>query len=73
MEQGQKAAGYDFVKVHENLGPVTYEAIVTKARQVGIPATGHVTTAVGLGRALAARQATVEHLDRYITSVVADD
>lgn len=34
MVRGQKAAGYDFVKVHENLGPVTYEAIVTKARQV---------------------------------------
>ena len=67
----QKKAGYDLLKVHEGLTPEVYEAIVKTAREVGIPFGGHVTASVGLKRALAARQTTIEHLDNYLQSAVA--
>ncbi len=67
----QKMAGYDLLKVHEGLKPEVYEAIVKTAREVGIPFGGHVTASVGLKRALAARQTTIEHLDNYLQSAVA--
>ena len=66
----QKKAGYDLLKVHEGLSPEIYEAIVKTAREVGIPFAGHVTATVGLKRALAARQTTIEHLDNYLQSAV---
>lgn len=66
----QKKAGYDLLKVHEGLTPEIYEAIVKTAREVGIPFAGHVTATVGLKRALAARQTSIEHLDSYLQSAV---
>jgi imidazolonepropionase-like amidohydrolase len=69
----QKKAGYDFLKVHEGLSPETYAAIVETAKRVGIPFAGHVTATVGLKRALAARQTSIEHLDGYLQAMVADN
>lgn len=71
MIAAQKEAGYDFVKVHEGLSPETYEAVVRTAKRVGIPIAGHVTATVGLERALAASQSSVEHLDGYLQALVA--
>ena len=69
----QKAAGFDLLKVHEGLSPETYEAITATARQLGIKVGGHVTATVGLQRALAARQSSIEHLDGYLQALVPDD
>lgn len=69
----QKQAGYDLLKVHEGLKPDVYEAIAAAARKAGIPFAGHVTASVGLPRALAARQASVEHLDGYLQALVAEN
>ena len=69
----QKKAGYDLVKVHEGLSPETYAAIAATAKRVGIPIAGHVTASVGLKRALAAQQTSIEHLDGYLQAMVADD
>lgn len=69
----QKAAGYDLIKVHEGISPETYAAIVETANKVGIPFAGHVTATIGLQRALAAKQTSIEHLDGYIQYAVADD
>jgi imidazolonepropionase-like amidohydrolase len=62
----QHAAGYDLLKIHEALSPETYEAIMRTAREVGIPAGGHVPDAVGVQAVLSARQGTIDHLDNYI-------
>lgn len=70
MVAAQKQAGYDFLKMHEGLKPEVYEAIVAAARKAGIPFAGHVTATVGLPRALAARQASIEHLDGYLQALV---
>ncbi|MBV9956833.1 MAG: amidohydrolase family protein [Acidobacteria bacterium] len=69
----QKQAGYDLVKVHEGLSPEAYAAIVATAKRVGIPIAGHVTETVGLERALAAHQTSIEHLDGYIRAIVRSD
>lgn len=66
----QKKAGYDLIKVHEGLTPEIYEAIVKIAREAGIPFAGHVTATVGLNRALAAKQTSIEHLDNYLQSAI---
>ena len=71
--RAQKEAGYDLLKVHEGLTPEIYEAIVKTAREIGIPFAGHVTAKVGLKRALAARQLTIEHLDNYLQSAVGSE
>lgn len=66
----QKKAGYDLLKVHEGLKPEVYDAIAKTAREVGIQFAGHVTFSVGLKRALAAKQTSIEHLDNYLQSAV---
>jgi imidazolonepropionase-like amidohydrolase len=69
----QKQAGYDLIKVHEGLKPDVYEALAAAARKAGIPFAGHVTASVGLTRALAARQASIEHLDGYLQALVPEN
>ena len=60
-----KNAGYDLLKIHENLSPEVYAKIVETARAVNIPFGGHVPNAVGVGGAFAAKQNTIDHLDNY--------
>lgn len=63
--QRHARAGYDFVKVHERLPAEAYEAIASKALQVGIPVIGHISEATGVDRVLAAGAHTsISHLHR---------
>lgn len=66
----QKAMGYDFLKIHPGLTRASYDAMADEARRLGIPFAGHVPADVGLGRALEARQATIDHLDGYVEALV---
>ncbi len=61
----QKAAGYDFLKIHPGLDRPRYDAIAAAARRHRMPFAGHVPDAVGLARAMEAGQATVDHLDGW--------
>jgi imidazolonepropionase-like amidohydrolase len=72
MVREQKAAGYDTLKIHPGLDRARYDAIAAAARQAGITFGGHVPEAVGLARALEARQATVDHLDGYMDLLLRD-
>jgi hypothetical protein len=65
-----QAAGFDLLKVHENLSPEVYDAIATTAKEIGIPFGGHVTDTVGLFHALSAGQTTIDHLDNYVEALV---
>jgi imidazolonepropionase-like amidohydrolase len=69
----QRAAGYDFLKLHPGLLPDVFDAIVATAREVGIPYEGHVSDAVGVHRALAARQRAIDHFDGYVQALVDPD
>ena len=69
----QAEAGYDLLKLHPGLLPDTFAALTRAADGLDIPYAGHVSTAVGLERALAARQSTIDHLDGYAQALVPDD
>ncbi|MFH1313372.1 MAG: amidohydrolase family protein [Candidatus Eisenbacteria bacterium] len=69
----QKEAGYDFLKVYNNLSIEVYDALIAAAGEEGMTVAGHVPTAVGLDRVLAARQRCIEHLDGYETALASDD
>jgi imidazolonepropionase-like amidohydrolase len=61
----QKAAGYDFIKVHDKLSKETYLAVIDEARKQGLFVAGHIPDQVNLTDALNARQQTIEHLTGY--------
>ena len=63
MVAEQKAAGYDFLKIHPGLDRPRFDAIAEAANASQIPFGGHVPDAVGIERALAAGQRTIDHLD----------
>jgi len=66
----QAAAGYDFLKLHPGLTRAEFDAIAATADESGIAFAGHVSTDVGLDRALAASQASIDHLDGYLDALV---
>ncbi len=69
----QHAAGYDFIKVYNNVPSSAYRGIVAEAAALGIPVAGHVPFEVGLDGALAAGQHSIEHLRGYIWHLVPED
>jgi imidazolonepropionase-like amidohydrolase len=69
MVEEQHAAGYDLLKLHPGLSRPVFDAIVTTAQRLGIPFAGHVSGDVGLHAALAARYASIDHLDGYMEAL----
>ena len=61
----QYRAGYDAVKVYNDIDADVYDAIVTTCRELGMQMVGHVAYAKGLAGALAARQDSIEHFRSY--------
>ena len=70
MVEEQKKAGYDFLKLHPGLTPLTFGAIAQKAHELNIPFSGHVSYTVGVWRAIDAGYATIDHMDGFIESLV---
>ena len=70
MVRRQAEAGYDFLKLHPGLMSDTFAAIAGAAKGLDIDFAGHVSIAVGVERALAAGQATIDHLDGYAQVLV---
>ena len=68
-----KQAGYDHLKVHEDLTKPVYDAIVKTAREVGLEWGGHVSVHVGVRGAIAAKQSTIDHLDDYVEGLEGDE
>jgi imidazolonepropionase-like amidohydrolase len=69
MVREQKAAGYDFVKLHPGLQREVFDTLVATARDAGIPFAGHVSADVGVPHALSARQSAIDHLDGYVEAL----
>jgi imidazolonepropionase-like amidohydrolase len=70
MVREQKAAGYDFLKLHPGLTKETFGAISTTAKEVGIPFVGHVSFGVGVWRAIDAGYSSIDHMDGFIEGMV---
>jgi hypothetical protein len=68
----QKAAGYDFLKIHPGIKRDVYDAIAAKADELSLPFAGHVPLEVGIERALAAHQRSIDHVDGYVEGLVPD-
>jgi hypothetical protein len=64
-----KQAGYDGIKIQEGLSLASYQAIAREARRLRFPFGGHVPNDVGVERALAAGQRSIEHLDGYLEAL----
>ena len=71
--QEQKAAGYDFLKIHPGISRDVFEALAATAQQSGIRFAGHVPLDLGLARALELRFATIDHIDGYVEALVRAD
>lgn len=66
MVEEQRAAGYDFLKIHPGVPRVAFDTLAATAQRLGIRFSGHVPADVGLVRALEARYASIDHLDGYL-------
>ena len=66
MVEDQKAAGYDFLKIHPGLTRSVFDAMAATAARVGITYQGHVPAEVGLDRALAGPYRAIDHLDGFV-------
>lgn len=56
------AQGYDFLKIYSALPRETYLALANRAREIAMPFAGHLPLEVSLRDAMAAGQASYEHL-----------
>ena len=61
----QKKAGYDFIKVYNNLSNEVFQAIISTAEEQGIPVAGHVPKDTGLDAVLESGMLSIEHLTGY--------
>jgi imidazolonepropionase-like amidohydrolase len=70
MVREQKAAGYDFLKLHPGLSKETFSVLAATAKEVNIPFAGHVSFDVGVWRAIDAGYASIDHMDGFVESLV---
>jgi imidazolonepropionase-like amidohydrolase len=70
MVHEQKAAGYDYLKLHPGLTKETFGAISTTANEIGIPFVGHVSFGVGVWRAIDAGYSSIDHMDGFVEAMV---
>ena len=68
----QKAAGYDFLKLHPGLSRANFDAIVKTANEVKIPFAGHVSWDVGIWHAIESNYKSIDHLDAFVEGLVPD-
>lgn len=66
----QKAAGYDYLKMHPGLVPETFSAVTSTANELGIPFVGHVSFDVGINRAIEAGYSSIDHMDGIVEALV---
>jgi imidazolonepropionase-like amidohydrolase len=73
MVAEQKAAGYDFLKIHPGIQREVFDSLSVAAGRAGMRLAGHVPLDVGLQRALEARYVSIDHLDGYVEAMVRRD
>ena len=68
-----KAAGADFVKVHDGVSEEAYMAIAAEAQALGLPLAGHVPVRVRTLDAVRAGQRSIEHQIGFRAMSLAED
>ena len=69
----QKNAGYQALKVYDNITPEVYATLTAMARQQRIPVVGHVPRTVGVETVLRSHQALISHGEEYFHSGSRDE
>ena len=69
----QIAAGYDYLKVYNNLNQEAYSGLSEVSRRHDFRIVGHIPFGVGLLAALEGGQLSIEHLRGYVQHVVPSD
>jgi imidazolonepropionase-like amidohydrolase len=69
MVREQKAAGYDYLKLHPGLTKETFPVIVKTANEVNIPFAGHVSFGVGVWAAIDAGYSSIDHMDGFVEAL----
>jgi imidazolonepropionase-like amidohydrolase len=69
MVREQKAAGYDYLKLHPGLTKETFPVIAKTAKEVGIPFAGHVSFGVGVWAAIDAGYSSIDHMDGFVEAL----
>ena len=64
-----ESAGYDFIKVYNQLQQEPYLAILEEAKSLDIKVVGHVPRALSADFAIASGQYTIEHFSRFAAEV----
>jgi hypothetical protein len=63
----QKAAGFDFLKIYDNVPPDLYRVLAATAKRAGLPMVGHLPTPVGLDGFLEVNgQVGLEHVEELL-------
>lgn len=65
----QAAAGYDFLKVYDNLTSEVFQAVMEAAAARGLPVVGHVPDAVPLDTFLDSGIRSIEHLSDFADAI----
>lgn len=60
-----KRQGYDMIKVYHTISASVYDAVMIASRRHGLRVVGHVPFEIGIERALADGQSSIEHLRGY--------
>lgn len=66
----QKAAGYDFMKIHPGIKLDAFQAMAKTAKEEGIPFAGHVPSDVGIWNAIELGNLTIDHLDGFVEALI---
>lgn len=66
----QKAAGYDFIKIHPGIKLDAFQALSKRAGQVKMPFAGHVPADVGIWNAVDLGLLTIDHLDGMMEALM---
>ncbi|HEV8357176.1 MAG TPA: amidohydrolase family protein [Gemmatimonadales bacterium] len=73
MAKAEKAAGYDFLKIHPGVPRAAFDSLARTADLLNIRFAGHVPLAVGLRRAIEAKYWSVDHLDGFLEALATGD
>lgn len=66
----QKAAGYDFIKIHPGIKLEAFEALSKKAKELKMPFAGHVPSDVGIWNAIDLGLLTIDHMDGMVEALI---
>jgi imidazolonepropionase-like amidohydrolase len=66
----QKAAGYDFLKIHPGIKLDAFKAMAATAKELNIPFAGHVPSDVGIWNAIELGILTIDHLDGFVEALI---